>query len=1054
MSEHKLVSPLLDGFQMGDPISSHDGVRCCPAIRENSDNKYIIKILSIPASQSQLDALLLTGAFQDAAGALNYFKELTDGVVQEIRLHQKLARTGGFVPCEAWQVVPMDNNSLGYDVYLLTPYRRTLERHLKKGPMTHLEAVNLGLDLCAALTACRRAGHLYVDLKPNNVFISDDKNYQIGDLGFISLDSIQYAALPSKYRSCYSAPELHDVFATINSTADTYALGLILYQVYNDGILPFENQPPMEELASPANADEEMAQIIMKACHPDPAQRWQDPTEMGQALVAYMQRNTINDVPIEPPVVEEEIPEEASQQEESPAEEPVEETADAAAEREETAEEAVEEAVEEAAEEPAVEAVEEAAEEAAEETAAEESDAAEAEASAEAQAAETPAEETEAAEETAAEVTEETETEEAVEEATEEAAEETASEETPAAAAEVPAEEPVSVEAPAAETAAEEAAETEEAPVAQEETNLVPEEADAAEPQDARQISDDIADILAQADELMAHEIPEPVVVPEVKLPDPPAPEAKPAAEEPIAADEDEEDVEMPLPIPEAPKKKKKGKKIILTLVAFLLLAALGFGGKYYYDNYYLIPVTSITLEGAADQITAQVVVDAEESRLTAVCTDTYGNTTTAPVQNGVAQFTGLKPGSRYTVSLDIDGFNQLSGNNSATFTTESQVNIVNFSATTGAEDGSVILSFTVDGSDFASWTVAYSTEGQEAQTMDFTGHMVTVTGLEVDSTYTFRLYPTEETDVALVGTDTLEFTASKVLLAQNIVLASFADGTMEIRWDAPAGMEDAQWTVRCTDGGSFDQTVTVTACAAQFTGAEMGKTYTVEVLAEGMTQSARSEVTPKELTVSNVSCTPMGTSGLRVTWEYEGDAPAEGWTVTYTVNGGKAQTITSDTNAADIRPVIPGASYEVSVAGITATHKTANAEKFADYGITAADITGSLCITPDADKWDHEDVTTYTKEFSVGDSISAVVYINTKVAFSSADVDVLYVVRDGHGNIIPELCHGQTMDWKTMWTNRYFYPTLPTAPTAAGSYTMELYFNGALALSKVFTIK
>ena len=157
MSEQKLVSPLLDGFQVGDPISSHDGVRCCPAIKENSDNKYIVKILSIPASQSQLDALLLAGAFQDAAGALEYFKDLADGVVREIKLHQQLARLDGFVPCDAWQVVPMDDNQLGYEVYLLTPYHRTLDRHMKKTALTHLEAVNLGLDLCAALAASRRA---------------------------------------------------------------------------------------------------------------------------------------------------------------------------------------------------------------------------------------------------------------------------------------------------------------------------------------------------------------------------------------------------------------------------------------------------------------------------------------------------------------------------------------------------------------------------------------------------------------------------------------------------------------------------------------------------------------------------------------------------------------------------------------------------------------------------------------------------------------------------------------------------------------------------------
>ena len=184
MSEQKLVSPLLDGFQMGDPISSHDGVRCCPAIKENSDNKYIVKILSIPASQSQLDALLLAGAYQDAAGALEYFKDLADGVVREVKLHQQLARLDGFVPCESWQVVPMDDNQLGYEVYLLTPYHRTLDRHLKKTALTHLEAVNLGLDICAALTASRQAGHLYVDLKPSNIFIASDREFLIGDLGF------------------------------------------------------------------------------------------------------------------------------------------------------------------------------------------------------------------------------------------------------------------------------------------------------------------------------------------------------------------------------------------------------------------------------------------------------------------------------------------------------------------------------------------------------------------------------------------------------------------------------------------------------------------------------------------------------------------------------------------------------------------------------------------------------------------------------------------------------------------------------------------------------
>ena len=63
LSEPRLISPMLDGFVMGDPISNHDGVRACPAMHLETDKKYIVKIISLPASTAQLDALLMSGAF-------------------------------------------------------------------------------------------------------------------------------------------------------------------------------------------------------------------------------------------------------------------------------------------------------------------------------------------------------------------------------------------------------------------------------------------------------------------------------------------------------------------------------------------------------------------------------------------------------------------------------------------------------------------------------------------------------------------------------------------------------------------------------------------------------------------------------------------------------------------------------------------------------------------------------------------------------------------------------------------------------------------------------
>ena len=300
MSEPKLISPLLDNFIMGDPISDHHGVRCCPAMAKNSDDKYIVKIISIPASQSKVEALLLTGAYADTAACEAYFKDLVRETVTEIEIQQKLAAMEGFVACDDYQVVPMENGT-GFDVYMLTKYRRSFERQSKKAPLSQLDALNLALDMCAALNACRRNGYLYADLKPSNIYIADNNEYRIGDLGFINLASMKYASLSDQFISEYTAPEVKDPFSPLNDKLDIYALGAVLYQIYSGGKLPVAGEDGIVD--APEYADTEITQILLKALDPNPANRWEDPAQMGQAFVSYMQRNGASQDPIVPPSI-------------------------------------------------------------------------------------------------------------------------------------------------------------------------------------------------------------------------------------------------------------------------------------------------------------------------------------------------------------------------------------------------------------------------------------------------------------------------------------------------------------------------------------------------------------------------------------------------------------------------------------------------------------------------------------------------------------------------------------------------------------------------------
>ena len=98
MSEPKLISPMLDNYLMGDPISEKAGIRCCPALERDSQEKCIVKIISTPASQSQLDALLLTGAYADAQAALQYFQSIAEGIIDEAKALNRLAELEGFFP--------------------------------------------------------------------------------------------------------------------------------------------------------------------------------------------------------------------------------------------------------------------------------------------------------------------------------------------------------------------------------------------------------------------------------------------------------------------------------------------------------------------------------------------------------------------------------------------------------------------------------------------------------------------------------------------------------------------------------------------------------------------------------------------------------------------------------------------------------------------------------------------------------------------------------------------------------------------------------------------
>lgn len=1045
MSEPKLISPMLDNFEMGGPISDHHGVKCCPAMRKNTDEKYIVKIISVPASQTKLDALLLTGAYPDKASALVYFKDLADEILAEKRILDDLAQLEGFVPYEDCQIVPMEDGN-GYDVYLLSAYQKTLERSLSRKALTQLGAVNLGLDICAALAVCRRSGYMFVDLKPSNIYISEDKSFKIGDLGFVKLSGLKYASLPDKYRNAYNAPEVEDAFAALSNTMDIYSAGLILYQVFNGGILPFTGEhAPNEIFDAPAYADEEMSQIILKACHPDSAERWQDPVQMGQAIVSYMQRNGVNDTPLtaeffggaEAPA--EDVPPESTEDTEQAAESAATVADEIVSDQEESAPEEEAEAI------PTQEQ--------------EEITAAEADTDANVSP---PNEEV---------------TEDLCEEQPEDADCSEDAAETPAAVPEAaipdPEDEEESAEADAdAESDDEEYDNLSFLDEMMEGIDLTSD----ADPDDYSGVTDEVSEILGQVDALAALEVPEPVVAPEpieVKIPDPiPADETEEppadedasdeeASEEPQdvaevsedAEDEEEEEEELPY----IPKKKRPGLTWTIIILIILGLAA---GGYYFYTNYYLQPVHSLELSGSEDVLQVQVEAGVEDSMLTVVCSDPHGNNIPAPVVDGTAVFTGLTPDTAYTVSVEVSGFHQLTGTTTKVYSTPIQTQIAQINIVTGADDGSVILSFSVEGPDSDQWNVIYSAEGEAERVTTFPAHMVTLAGLTVGKEYSFRLEPVD--DIYLSGTTEATYVARKLICAENLRISACADGVLTAQWDVPAEESITQWTVRCySDDGMYDETITTAETVAIFENIDDTKAHTVEVTAEYMSVNQRTQVNSNSVTITDFSVESADAVAIKLAWKSNRDIPDGGWLVQYTVNGvTAASAVTTDANSVEI-PAVPGGDYVFNItdaAGNAAlggpfTHVQSPAEELDAFSVKKSDLNLRLCNTPSLSSWTYKDVadTDYVNTFSAGQKVSAVISSSADVKSTSTKVLTTFAIFDESDSLI-SFSH-KTQNWKSMWNDNYCEFDIPGIPADTGTYKLIVYFDGAEAGSQKFEI-
>lgn len=268
--------------------------------RENFGLRSVsaLKVISIPASENEWNSALAEG--MDEGSAIAYFRGIVDAIVKEIAVMNELKGHGNVVSYEDHAVLEHADHR-GWDVLLrmelLQPFSASFPAG---GNLERKQIVKLGIDICRALAYCHEHNVIHRDVKPENVFISKSGDYKLGDFGIARTMESTGSTMLLAGSPPYMAPEIV-MHRPYGSSVDIYSLGIMLYRMCNRNRLPFQPPYPQpmglsdkqtamnrrlsgEAMPLPADAQDGLGQIILKACAFAPEDRFSSASEMQQAL--------------------------------------------------------------------------------------------------------------------------------------------------------------------------------------------------------------------------------------------------------------------------------------------------------------------------------------------------------------------------------------------------------------------------------------------------------------------------------------------------------------------------------------------------------------------------------------------------------------------------------------------------------------------------------------------------------------------------------------------------------------------------------------------------
>ena len=222
-------------------------------------------VVRIPRNPTETRALAEQGLSPEQIRAK--YKNDLDILTRKFNQLTALGGTPGLVRCQTLTAEP---DGPGWQVFLRTELLTPLP-----GALTPEQTVRAGKELCRGVAALRQTLRGPLDIRSGNIFLAANGSFRLAD----------FSVVPENGN--FAPPEIQPPRVP-GPEGDEYALGMVLYRMLNRGCGPFLTADSSDAdhavaekarlqgvlLPDPAVGQPRLKDLVRKACHPDPAQRY------------------------------------------------------------------------------------------------------------------------------------------------------------------------------------------------------------------------------------------------------------------------------------------------------------------------------------------------------------------------------------------------------------------------------------------------------------------------------------------------------------------------------------------------------------------------------------------------------------------------------------------------------------------------------------------------------------------------------------------------------------------------------------------------------------